>query len=434
MTPESSPPPGSLVDPARQDARLLELLVLGPPVLRRGDQEVHFRTRKAFGLLVYLALTRLPHSREQLASLLWPDHEAVAARTLLRTTLSQLRNHLAAAGGVAVEALTLLHTERDALGREVVGIVRDGIPSLLMDVELMEVATSWADDAGEAADSEELLQQATEAYRGPFLTGVAFDDAPELDGWVGTQRVYWQDQVEGILEPLSTLQLGRRAFTEATATGRRWLGLNRFSEPAYKVVMRSLGSVGDRAGALAERARPEAQVLFYDDVQWADLATRDLLLYRLPRQQEAGTPHLLLLTVRSEALASTPELESWLGTQARQVPTTRLHLGPLAEAEIEQAIATVLADPTMANGALGFGAWLYAQTEGQPFYLTETLRTLVDRRILVQKEGVAGTGQIPRFALGPGVDRLPRFVPGTVRELIRGQLSRRLPLGVPFAR
>jgi len=99
---------------------VLELLVLGPPVLRWGEQEVHFRTRKAFALLAYLALSRIPHSREQPASLLWPDHEEGAARTLLRTTLSQLRHHLRAAGGMAGEARTLLHIDRHALGREVV--------------------------------------------------------------------------------------------------------------------------------------------------------------------------------------------------------------------------------------------------------------------------------------------------------------------------
>jgi tetratricopeptide (TPR) repeat protein len=164
-------------------------------------------------------------------------------------------------------------------------------------------------------------------------------------------------------------------------------------------------------------------VLWYDDVQWADLATRDLLLYRLPRQREAGTPHLLLLTVRSEALASTPELESWLVTLARQLPTTRLALGPLAPAETEEAIAAVLTDPSVANGVLGLGRWLYAQTEGQPFYLVETLRSLIDRGILVSREGVAGLAQVRRFAIGPGVESLSRFVPGTVHELIRSQVG-----------
>jgi hypothetical protein len=123
MTPDPSPPLGPPAAPVTRDAGVLELFVLGPPDLRHGEQVVHFRTRKAFALLAYLSLslTRIPHSRERLASVLWPDHDEAAARVLLRTTLSQLRHQLAAAGGVALEAITLLHTDhpprRRPLGR-----------------------------------------------------------------------------------------------------------------------------------------------------------------------------------------------------------------------------------------------------------------------------------------------------------------------------
>jgi predicted ATPase/DNA-binding SARP family transcriptional activator len=602
MTSDSAPPS---IGPIRRDGTVLELVVLGPPAVRWGEQEVRFRTRKAFILLAYLAVTRRSQSREQLASLLWPDHEEGAARTLLRTTLSQLRHHLAAAGGVEMEAITLVHTKRDALGREVTGIAHDGLPAVFMDVELLEVAVARTD---EGADTEARLQEAIAAYRGPFLEGVAFDDAPELDGWVGTQRVYWQEQVEAILERLSSRQLGRRAFSEAAATGRRWLGLNRVSEPAYQTVMRSLANAGDRAGALAvyeecrsvlraelsvdptpetaaladrlrqiplssgpharlseetapsrgswpvpqqqeelpfvgreqefttlvaayqtarrgqvqvvviegeagigksrlaeeflcwatlegadvlqargdeararlpyqlpvdalrprlarenapddlvadvwltelvrlfpelrerypdlpapmtrsddevtgqgrlfeaahqltqalaERARPEALVLCYDDVQWADLSTRDLLLYRLPRQQAAHSPQLVLLTVRSEDLATTPELRSWLATVGRQVPTTRLHLAPLAETR--QVIATGRAVAT---------EFSFAQTQPSPLFgRTDELEAIEGRLIrdhvrLLSLVGPAGVGKT-RLALEVGSRVADRFPDG----------------------
>ena len=77
---------------------------------------------------MYLALTRTPQPREQLAALFWPDRDVAAARNVVRTTLRRLRRHLAAAGGTTVAALTLLRGERDALGREGVGLARDGTP------------------------------------------------------------------------------------------------------------------------------------------------------------------------------------------------------------------------------------------------------------------------------------------------------------------
>ena len=40
--------------PALRDADVLQLAVLGPPVVRWGERVVAFRTRKEFALLVYL--------------------------------------------------------------------------------------------------------------------------------------------------------------------------------------------------------------------------------------------------------------------------------------------------------------------------------------------------------------------------------------------
>ena len=79
-----------------------------------------FRSRKEFALLVYLAYSRSPRSREHLAGLFWPDRDEAAARGSLRTALSRLRQAVAAAAGVPAEALTLVRTGRDALGRDVI--------------------------------------------------------------------------------------------------------------------------------------------------------------------------------------------------------------------------------------------------------------------------------------------------------------------------
>src|SRR5204863_7298880 len=55
--------------------------------------------------------------------------------------------------------------------------------------------------------------------------------------------------------------------------------------------------------ALAERA---PVILFVDDVHCADAASLDMLHYVGRRCQESGAHILLLLTLRTEALATTP--------------------------------------------------------------------------------------------------------------------------------
>jgi predicted ATPase len=166
-------------------------------------------------------------------------------------------------------------------------------------------------------------------------------------------------------------------------------------------------------------------VICCDDVQWSDLATRDLLLYRLGRQAEASAPQLLVLAVRTEALAGAPELEQWLSRLGRQAPTRWLKLGPLSDAETVQALDDLLAEPVAAGGAeqLPLGSWLYSQSEGQPFYLVELLRTMVDQGVLVPgQQADAPPGAGPRLALAPGVNQLPHLVPAGVHALIREQL------------
>jgi DNA-binding SARP family transcriptional activator len=78
----------------------LALSLLGTPQISLDGTLVRFDTRKAVALLAYLACTRHVHSRESLASLLWPEY--ADARNALRRTLSAIQHSLGA-GWLAVE-------------------------------------------------------------------------------------------------------------------------------------------------------------------------------------------------------------------------------------------------------------------------------------------------------------------------------------------
>lgn len=64
----------------------LKLHLFGPPRLMHGSEIVNLRPRKAQALLVYLTFTRQPHTRDALATLLWPEKDQTAARGSLRRT------------------------------------------------------------------------------------------------------------------------------------------------------------------------------------------------------------------------------------------------------------------------------------------------------------------------------------------------------------
>ncbi|WP_189011211.1 AfsR/SARP family transcriptional regulator [Deinococcus malanensis] len=78
---------------------MLELRVLGPPEIRVDGAVQRVRTRKALGLLVYLAVEPDLHVRETLATLFWPDSSPDVARASLRNSLTYLRESLGEAPG-----------------------------------------------------------------------------------------------------------------------------------------------------------------------------------------------------------------------------------------------------------------------------------------------------------------------------------------------
>jgi hypothetical protein len=72
----------------------LALFLLGSPRIERDDAPVRVDRRKSVALLAYLAMTGESHSRDTLATLLWPELDQSRARAGLRAALSTLKKAL----------------------------------------------------------------------------------------------------------------------------------------------------------------------------------------------------------------------------------------------------------------------------------------------------------------------------------------------------
>jgi DNA-binding SARP family transcriptional activator len=77
-----------------QSMAALTLHLLGPPIIELDGATVQLGRRKAVALLAYLALSGGPHTRDALATLLWPELDQSRARGQLRRTLSLLQRTL----------------------------------------------------------------------------------------------------------------------------------------------------------------------------------------------------------------------------------------------------------------------------------------------------------------------------------------------------
>ena len=122
---------------------------------------------------------------------------------------------------------------------------------------------------------------------------------------------------------------------------------------------------------LAHLTGSGALLLFFDDLQWADEASIELLHY--VSRHLSTCPLLLIATYRPEATVDNPQLDQLLRRVSDAVAPLLLQLAPLDRDTVDRLLMGVgTALPADLAGRL------YKDSEGNPFILKETLRTLVE--------------------------------------------------------
>ena len=190
-------------------------------------------------------------------------------------------------------------------------------------------------------------------------------------------------------------------------------------------------------------------VLLLDDLQWADTATLNLLLYLARSLAEQPAPVLLLFNLSTSVESFAEAQSSWVMALKRtRLPLTARVLGAFTQEETQRFVhALVWAEqppwvgdscstdrgPERREAApfrdvlIPFANWLYFQTQGQPLYLVETLKELLAREILFPSLQESGAWRLvlrPDLLAETPVDEL---IPSSVRELLRSQLGRLTP-------
>ncbi|MFN2250289.1 MAG: ATP-binding protein [Anaerolineae bacterium] len=137
-------------------------------------------------------------------------------------------------------------------------------------------------------------------------------------------------------------------------------------------------SLRDRAlSLLAEFLRPkmqgEATVLVVEDLQWADQASLDALGDLLDRLRE--TPTLVIAVGR---------LDFWADASSPSLAGHRIDLGPLDEAAASELVDAVL--ETVDGETFSLRRLLLAGAEGNPYFLEEIVRMLVDDGVLTRSD------------------------------------------------
>ncbi|MBN1656939.1 MAG: AAA family ATPase [Anaerolineae bacterium] len=181
-------------------------------------------------------------------------------------------------------------------------------------------------------------------------------------------------------------------------------------------------------GALAAR---QPVVLILEDLHWADPSSTDLLVKLLPLASAA--PVLLCMATRPER-----DAPAWrLVTAARETlggSLTEITLRALSDSDSRQLVANLLKIEALPESVR---AVILKKAEGNPFFVEEVIRMLIDRGAIVRRgdDWVAGAGieeiEIPdnlQSLLLARIDRLPDDVRHTLR--VAAVIGRQFPVKV----
>ena len=197
---------------------------------------------------------------------------------------------------------------------------------------------------------------------------------------------------------------------------------------------------------LAVLAARAPLLLFLDDIHWADTATLDLLHYLARHFTAHATPIMLLLSLRTDARQTTAGLTEWRANLGRIAPLTQLLPDRLSvqdtvnllqiltqrnyEGEANRSRTSVTWEPSDVLERIG--QRLFAETQGQPFYLIETLKLLLAHGLLTpsSSEDSIRTDEVAA-AMVKELGRAQLFPP-SVREVVSIQLDRLSPAAFAF--
>jgi tetratricopeptide (TPR) repeat protein len=159
---------------------------------------------------------------------------------------------------------------------------------------------------------------------------------------------------------------------------------------------------------LLRESQVQPLLLVFEDLHWMDSETQavlDLLVESLPTAQV-----LLLVNYR-------PEYQHGWGSKTFY---TQLRLDPLPEASADVLLQALLGDAGGAQHAVPLRALhqlLITRTQGNPFFLEESVHTLVETGVLVGERGA--------YHLAQPLDTLQ--VPATVQALLAARIDRLPP-------
>lgn len=160
---------------------------------------------------------------------------------------------------------------------------------------------------------------------------------------------------------------------------------------------------------LAEMASTRTVLLVLEDLHWADSASLELLRY--VGAGIASHPVLILVTYRRDELTRSHAFYQHFPALIRETNGRRLDLHPLDVEDLRSLVGA--RHPMCEADADRLVTYLERHAEGNPFFVLELLRALIENDFLRESEGQWELDELDRIVM-----------PSLVRQVIDGRVSR----------
>ena len=413
----------------------IRVYLFGYPRVESQSAPVAIPRRKALALLAYLSVTQSHHSRDVLASLLWPEEESAKSYAFLRNALWVLHQ-------TPIEPWILAT-------RHMVGLRAD--ESLWVDVaqfrRLLQTCQGHAHpEAALCAEGVAALETAVDLARERFLVGFTADDSRALEEWQFSEADILAQEAALALEKLSDHHETVGNVDAALLYAQRRLAAQTLDEGAYRRVMHLLAKRGDRAAALRmyeECVRvldlelslepTEETRLLAEEIRSTSTASiapsirpkrqRQLPAFRLPLVGREGDVSQILSLLAEEDC----RLVTVTGTGGAGKTRLAVEVAAHATAFADGAVFVSLVDvetPSLAPAAIlkALGDSTEPRADRSPHdahgHLAEVARHLAERDLLVVLDNVEHLGHDVRWLAELVANtRGPRFLATSRQEL-----------------
>jgi DNA-binding SARP family transcriptional activator/predicted ATPase len=259
-----------MVAPELKSTEGLRLRLIGVPEVSLNGVALTFSRRRAFALLVYLAVTGHVHTRDVLATLLSGDASDWQARKRLSNALAELRQLV---GDYVITT-------------RVTAAFNTSLP-FWMDVRAFRQALA----AGMEEEGLDGLEAALDLYQDEFLSGLTVSEASGFDEWVMLQGEALRTQAVQALQTIVARAMRTRADAQGVTAARRLVSLEPLLEDAHRQLMTFLARVGQRQEALAQY---ETCRSILEDELGEEPSPETVALYHRLKMVHTATTHGLL--------------------------------------------------------------------------------------------------------------------------------------------